>query len=121
MKTFKDNQGQTWTINLTIPKTMACINAIGLDLLNPQHYLQILSSLTDRMTFVFLLCEQEAKSLGVSVDDFEQRLHGDGITAEASRAFLEECEPFFRKFGQTQKAETTKTILANANFNEALA
>ena len=119
MKTFKDNEGQVWVLSLTLSKVRKIAGKLGLDLLNPQHYLQVLDSLTDRMAFVFLLCEHEAKSLDISVDQFEERLYGDGIANEASMAFLAECELLFRKLGQKPKAELTKRVISMMRELEA--
>lgn len=80
---------------------------LGLDLLNPQHHLQVLSSLTDRLSFVFLLVEDQAKELGLDVDQFEQRLYGKGVAARASIAFLTELESFFRRLDQIALARLT--------------
>ena len=65
MSTFKDNMHQDWTVSLTLGKVRTLREKLGLDLLNPSHYLQVLSSLTDRMAFVFLLCEDQAKEFEV--------------------------------------------------------
>jgi hypothetical protein len=113
MKTFKDNQKQTWQINLTLQKVRSLREKLGLDLLNPQHYMQVLGSLTDRLAFVFLLVEDEAKKLGIDIDAFESRLYGDGVAQEVGIAFLAECELFFRKLGQEAMAELTKKSVAS--------
>ncbi|MCM2369643.1 hypothetical protein [Aporhodopirellula aestuarii] len=111
MKSFKDNQGQSWTLSLTLAKVRQCRTKLGLDLLNPQHYMQVLHSLTDRLTFCFLLCEEQAKDLKLSVDEFEERLYGEGISQGAGDAFLSECEHFFCRLGQTTQAELTRKSL----------
>lgn len=108
MKSFKDNQEQKWTLQLTLGKVRKYREKLGIDLLNPQHYMQVLQSLTERLTFCFFLCEEQAKELGVSVDDFEERLYGEGVAAEASTAFLTEAEFFFRKLDQKALAELSK-------------
>lgn len=62
--------------------------------------MQVLNSLTDRLAFVFLLVQDEAEKIGLDADGFEERLMGDDFAHEASKAFLEETESFFRKLGQ---------------------
>lgn len=104
MKTFQDNQGQTWTLQLTLGKVRRLRESLGLDLLNPTHYLQVLNSLTDRLAFVFLLIQPEAEKLKIDADAFEDRLQGDEIAFNASKAFLEETESFFQKLGQKPMA-----------------
>lgn len=100
MQTFKDNQQRKWTLDLTIAKVRRLREALGYDLMNPQHYVAVLQSLTDQLSFVFLLVENEAKEEGIDADAFERRLQGEGIATEASVAFLEECALFFRRFDQ---------------------
>ncbi|WP_144057754.1 hypothetical protein [Novipirellula maiorica] len=104
MKTFSDNKGEIWTLSLTLQRTRKMRDVLGLDLLNPNHFLQVLNSLTDRMAFCFLLCEEKAKQLGIDADDYEERLYDtpqrDGVSAEASQALIQECEDFFLKLGQ---------------------
>ena len=68
---------------------------------------QIWGSLTDQLTFVFLLVEEEAKNEGIGPDDFERRLQGDGVATEASQAFLKEVALFFRKYDQEGLARVT--------------
>ena len=84
--------------------------------------MQILNSLTDRLTFCFLLCEEQAKRISIDADEFEERLYGDGIATEASTAFLSETEVFFRKLGQTAMAEIgKKSIQSMTTAQETMA
>ncbi|GAB5513516.1 hypothetical protein [Rhodopirellula baltica] len=101
MKTFSDSRGQIWNLSLTLGKVRKVRDALGLDLLNPNHYQQILSSLTDRLAYVFLLCEEQAKGLDIDADEFEKRIYGK--TSEASHALLGESAAFFRKLGPDQE------------------
>lgn len=73
---------------------------IGLDLLNPNHYLQLMGSLTDRLTYVWLLVEDQAKEYEINEDEFEDRLYGGNVAVEASFALMEECRDFFHRLGQ---------------------
>jgi|GEM_PF-4219065 len=93
--------------------------SLGLDLLNPQHYFQILASLTDRLAFCFLLVETEAKVIGVNADEFEERLYGEGIADQASVAFLEETELFFQKLGQSGMANLAKVSMETMKLGQA--
>ncbi|TWT56503.1 hypothetical protein [Allorhodopirellula solitaria] len=111
MQTFKDNQGQTWTIALTLGKVRKIREKLGLDLLKPLHHAQILDSLTDQLAFVFLLCEEQAKEHSISIDDFEDRLAGDSVAQDASIAFLEECAFFFHRYGRIEEYQTTRRVI----------
>lgn len=113
---FTDNQGTTWTLHLTHAKVLQLAKALGLDALNPQHHLAILDSLTQRLAFVALLCEDEAKKANIGPDEFEGRLYmvdGDptNFSLEASRAFLEELADFFQRLGQTPMAKLTRKAI----------
>jgi hypothetical protein len=119
MKTFKDNEGQIWNLSLTLGKTRKLREKLGLDLLNPNHYLQILNSLTDRLAFAFLLVEDQAKAIGVDADAFEERLYGDMFSTEASLAFLEETESFFLKLGQKALATLAKKSIQSMKSGQA--
>lgn len=70
-----------------------------------------MDSLTDRLAFCFLLCEQQAKELKVSVDEFEERLYGDGLATEAGIAFLEELSDFYLKLDQKAFAMLTRIAI----------
>ncbi|GAA4465432.1 hypothetical protein GCM10023156_53200 [Novipirellula rosea] len=97
--------------------------ALGLDLLNPNHYLQILNSLTDRMAFVFLLCEEKATAMKVDADQFEERLYDspqrDGVSTEASLAFIQETEDFFLKLGQKALAAIARKSIESMKSGKA--
>ncbi|QDV44368.1 hypothetical protein Enr13x_42330 [Stieleria neptunia] len=104
MKTFKDNMGQQWTVALSLQRVRAIRERIGIDLFHPTQYQYLISSLTERLTYLFLLCEEQAKEASIGADEFEQRLYGDGFADQASIALLAETENFFQKLGQTAMA-----------------
>lgn len=119
MKTFKDKEGQSWTLTLSLAKVRKIRESIGLDLLHPVHFQQILGSLTDRLTFAFLLCEPQAKGLDIDADEFEERLYGDGVATEASLAFLAEIEVFTLKLGQPGLAKMAKMAAESMKAGQA--
>lgn len=113
MKTFKDNQGQTWTLSLTLQKNRAIRDQIGLDVFNPMTLQQILKNLTDRFTFCWFMVEQQAKTLGISEEDFEERIYGDRVMVEASIALSNEIEVFTLKLGEKGLAMIAKKFAEN--------
>jgi hypothetical protein len=119
MKSFKDAEGQTWNLSLTLGKVRQLREKLGLDLLNPSHYLQILNSLTDRLAFCFLLVEDQAKVIGVDADSFEERLYGPGVSIAASHAFLEETQNFFQKLGQTSMEALARKSIESMKSGQA--
>lgn len=111
METFKDNEGQKWTISLSLAKTRRLREKLGQDLLNPNDLLNVLQSITDQLAFVFLLIEEQAKELEVSADDFEERLQGEGIATGASYALLSEVENFSLKYDQPAIAKIVRNSM----------
>jgi len=111
MQSFKDNEGQIWNVALTIGKVRQLREKLGLDLLDGQHHLQVMNSLTDRLAFVFLLVEEQAKDKGLDADELEMRFYGDGVATEASICFLKELENFFQRLGQTVQSRLTKSSI----------
>ena len=112
MSYFTDNQGETWQLNLTIRKVKKLSEALGLDLLNPVHYMTVTSSITERLTFVFMLCEEQAKARDIDEDGFEERLYGENVSHEASQAFLEATKDFFTRMGQPQMSKLAQNSMA---------
>ena len=111
MQSFKDNEGQTWNVALTIGKVRQLREKLGLDLLDTQHHLQVMNSLTDRLAFVFLLVEEQAKDRGIDAEELELRFYGEGVAASASISFLRELENFFQRLGQTVLARLTASSI----------
>jgi len=115
MQSFKDAEGRSWNIALTIGKVRQLREKLGLDLLDTQHHLQVINSLTDRLAFVFLLVEDQAKDDGLSAEELEIRFYGEGIASAASIAFLKELENFFQRLGQTVLARLTASSIEAMN------
>ena len=109
MQSFKDNEGHSWNIALTLGKVRQLREKLGLELLNKEHHWQVMNSETDRLAFVFLLVEDQAKEIGLDADTFEERLYGDGIADGASIAFLRELQSFFQRLGKRLEAGLTET------------
>jgi hypothetical protein len=122
MRSFKDNEGQQWNLSLTLGKVRQLRLALGFDLLNTQDFYQVATSLTERMTFVFLLVKEQADAIKVDADAFEERLYGEGIADAASLAFMEETELFFQKLGQQGMASLArKTIEGTKEIQQYVA
>lgn len=117
MATFKDNQNQPWNVKATLWKVRKVAEVLGLELFNPVHYQNLKLSLTDRMAYLFLLCEDQAKELQIDADEFEERLYGANISDNASAALFEEFESFARRLGQTALAkeiQADRRVMAGA-------
>ena len=109
-KTFTDNQGNDWTLELTLGKAREVRGKLNIDLFNEADWQTLMSSLLDRLTFVFYLVAEQARERNVSIDDFDRALIGPGIPDRASDAFLDELVFFYQELGQTKLAKLSKAF-----------
>ena len=110
-QTFTDNQGNEWTLELTLGRARAIRGKLNLDLFNESDWQTLMSSLLDRLTYVFYLVSDQASERGVSIDDFDRALVGPGIPDQASDAFLDELVFFL------SGARTDETRKANESIS----
>ena len=105
MKAFTDNAGRLWEIELNVRQMKRVRDRLGVDLVNVISAGEDGSVATDTLDRVandpillcdilWVLCEGQAKTAGVTDDDFGSSLAGDSIS-EATRAFLDELVDFF--------------------------
>ena len=144
MKTFTDNKGRVWEVELNIRQMKRVRDILGIDLVNIISTGKDGAVATDTLDRVandpillvdilWVLCEGQAKPAGVTDDDFGSSLAGDSIE-EATRAFLDELVDFFpgarrlflkkavdlaRKY-ETENLEVLKKALASPEFEERL-
>ena len=144
MKTFTDNTGRVWEVELNIRQMKRVRDILGIDLVNVISANKDGSVSTDTLERVandpillvdilWVLCEGQAKAAGVTDDDFGSSLAGDSI-ADATRAFLDELVDFFpgarrlflkkavdlaRKY-ETENLEVLEKALASPEFEERL-
>jgi len=109
-QTFTDNQGNEWTLELTLGRARAIRGKLNLDLFNETDWQTLMSSLLDRLTYVFYMVADQASERGVSIDDFDRALIGSGIPDNASDAFLDELIFFYKELGQTKLAKVSKAF-----------
>lgn len=109
MHVYKDNQGRSWEIALTIDACKRVRSHLGIDLLQLEageppllHRLQ--TDIELMCDVVYVLCKPVADSLGISDVDFGKSLGGDAI-AEAWRALNAELIDFFRQCGWKDRAK----------------
>ena len=144
MKTFTDNKGRVWEVELNIRQMKRVRDTLGIDLVNVISANKDGSVSTDTLERVandpillvdilWVLCEGQAKAAGVTDDDFGSSLAGDSIS-DATRAFLDELVDFFpgarrlflkkavdlaRKY-ETENLEVLEKALASPEFEERL-
>jgi len=105
MRRFTDTKGRTWDIELNVRQMKRVRDILGIDLVNIISTGKDGAVATDTLDRVandpillvdilWVLCEGQAKSAGVTDEDFGSSLAGESI-AEATRAFLDELADFF--------------------------
>ena len=105
MRTFKDNEGRTWSFALNVYQMKRVLARLGIDLVNvialdPDGKVKV--DLVDRIAgdpcllvdILWVCVEEEAKKAGVTDEQFGRSLAGDSIE-EATKALLDELVDFF--------------------------
>jgi len=97
MKTFKDNAGKTWNIQVNVDAVKRVRSLLDVDLMNAvegELLQQIGNDPCLLCDIIFCICKPQADAEGVSDVDFGQAMAGDCIE-HATDAFLEELINFF--------------------------
>jgi len=105
MHCFSDNKGRRWEVTLNVRQVKRIRAVLGIDIANVIALDKggaVKVDLIDRIAndpvllvdVLWVLCEGEAKSAGVTDDDFGSSLAGDSIE-HATTAFLDELVDFF--------------------------
>ena len=106
MKSFIDNKGETWDLDLNIGTAMrlqsrldiSIENCIKLDSSQP-HDISLLEKITEDsillFNIIYVLCETQVRERGLTQEEFAERFSGDTIAA-ATDALLDEIENFSR-------------------------
>jgi hypothetical protein len=144
MRQFTDTKGRVWDVELNVRQMKRVRDVLGIDLVNVIQAGKDGAVATDTLDRVandpillvdilWVLCEGQAKTAGVTDDDFGSSLAGDSIS-DATRAFLDELVDFFpgarrlflkkavdlaRKF-ETENAQMLEKALASPEFEERL-
>jgi len=93
---FKDAEGREWIVRVTVATIKRIRDTIGLDILDGENSIALLSS--DPVTLcdvLYLSCKDDADNRNVSDEEFGRALWGDALDA-ATNAFLEALADFFR-------------------------
>ena len=144
MRQFTDTKERVWDVELNVRQMKRVRDVLGIDLVNVIQAGKDGAVATDTLDRVandpillvdilWVLCEGQAKTAGVTDDDFGSSLAGDSIS-DATRAFLDELVDFFpgarrlflkkavdlaRKF-ETENAQMLEKALASPEFEERL-
>ena len=119
MKTFADNTGRTWSIAINVGAVKRVRASLDVNLLDAVEGKLIERLVSDPILLcdvIFVLCQQEAETRGITDEQFGQAMAGDAIDA-ATSALLEELVDFF----PTGKRQVLTKALAKLKAFEAKA
>lgn len=130
MKTFVDNNGKTWTININVATIKRVKDLLGVNLMEAITGDLITKLEDDVILFVdvlYCVCKQEADANNISDEMFGASLAGDSLE-QATEAFLTDLIDFFpaakrqifRKAFQKQKEAETMAVQKMDKKLEAL-
>lgn len=92
MRTFTDNKGHQWRLDVTAGVLMDIQTEMGLNLLdNPE---EIPEGFKQLVGILWITCSAEAKSMGVTPQEFAHRLGGK-VLQEAVDQWMKEWADFF--------------------------
>ena len=96
MKTFKDNAGRTWTVQVDVSAIRRVRTALKVNLTSADFASVLEKVLSDPVLLcdvLYVIVKPEADAKGVSDEDFGRAMAGDSIE-HATQAFLEELASF---------------------------
>src|SRR5687767_1850112 len=97
MKTFQDNAGRTWTVQVNVDAIKRVRDLAKVDLLEVVEGKLIERLVSDPILLcdvLYCVCKVEADAQGISDGDFGRAMGGDAIDG-ATAALLEELVGFF--------------------------
>ena len=98
MRSFKDNQGRSWTIQVTVDTVKRVRGLVSVDLLEIVEGTLIDRLMRDPILLcdvVYAVCKPEAESRSVTDEEFGRAMAGDAIE-KATHALLESIVDFFQ-------------------------
>ena len=127
MKTFTDNKGRTWTLEVTVAtvKRVRALCRVDLNSIveldkNNKPSAELLERLSSDpvllVDVLYAVCKPQADKLGITDEDFGEAMAGDAIE-QATGALLDEIVDFF----PTAKRMAMQKILAATRRFEVLA
>jgi hypothetical protein len=94
MHQFKDNQQRPWQISLNGWQLKKLKERLDFDARDHESIFKAAGDPELLCNILFVLCEEQAKTFGVTDEDFGKSLDGDAID-EATQAYLDESVDFF--------------------------
>ena len=126
MKTFTDNKGRTWEIEVTVATVKRVRGLCKVDLnsiveldKNNKPSAELLERLSSDpvllVDVLYAVCKPQADKLGITDEDFGEAMAGDTIE-HATTALLEEVIDFFP---EAKRLVMRKILSASRKFSEA--
>ena len=97
MKTFKDNEGRTWTVAVNIATVKRVKSLLNINLFDAIEGDLLKRLLTDTILLcdvIYIICKPEADQNNITDEQFGRAMAGD-VIEHATVAFLEELVDFF--------------------------
>lgn len=122
MRTFTDNAGRTWTVQINVAAVKRVRGLAGVDLYRLiedgfQPLGRLVSDPVALTDVLYCLCKQEADARQVSDEEFGRAMAGDAITLAAD-AFVEELIDFFPD--ARTRANLRKVVAAGRKVRDRL-
>ena len=126
MKTFTDNKGRTWTLEVTVATVKRVRGLCKVDLnsiveldKNNKPSAELLERLSSDpvllVDVLYAVCKPQADKLGVTDEDFGEAMAGDAIE-HATTGLLEEVIDFFP---EAKRLVMRKILSASRKFSDA--
>jgi len=126
MKSFTDNKGRTWTLEVTVATVKRVRGLCKIDLnsiveldKNNKPSAELLERLSSDpvllVDVLYAVCKPQADKLGITDEDFGEAMAGDTIE-HATTALLEEVINFFP---ESKRMVMQKILSASRKFSEA--
>lgn len=119
MKTFKDNEGRTWTVSVNIAavkRVKSLLNINLLDAIEGKLIEELSSDPVMLCDVIYVICKPKADENKVTDEQFGRAMGGDAI-ATATTALLEELVDFF----PSAKRQVLRKALEKFQMVESLA
>ena len=126
MKSFTDNKGRTWTLEVTVATVKRVRALCKVDLYsiveldkNNKPSAELLERLSSDpvllVDVLFAVCKPQADKLGITDEDFGEAMAGDAIE-HATNALLEEIIDFFP---EAKRVVMQRILSASRRFSDA--
>ena len=126
MKSFSDNKGRTWTLEVTVATVKRVRGLCKVDLnsiveldKNNRPSAELLERLSSDpvllVDVLFAVCKPQADKLGITDEDFGEAMAGDAIE-HATNALLEEIIDFFP---EAKRVVMQRILSASRRFSDA--